>query len=94
MTEAQHEQGRGRALAVLLMGACVIGLAPILVRLSDAGPSATAFWRLTFSLPLLALLSLRSGGVGAPSKFTVLAGVAFALDLGFCLGYRLGNLFQ
>lgn len=83
MTEAQHEQGRGRALAVLLMGACVIGLAPILVRLSDAGPSATAFWRLTFSLPLLALLSLRSGGVGAPSKFTVLAGVAFALDLGF-----------
>lgn len=83
MTETQHEPGRAKALAVLLMGACIIGLAPILVRLSDAGPSATAFWRLTFSLPLLAVLASRNGGVQGPSRATVLAGVAFALDLGF-----------
>jgi drug/metabolite transporter (DMT)-like permease len=68
----------------LLSGACVIGLAPILVRLADAGPAAAGFWRLTFSLPLLAALAWRSaGGIGAPFRLALLAGVAFALDLGF-----------
>ena len=40
---------------MLVVGACVIGLAPILVRLSAAGPAATGFWRLLFALPLLAI---------------------------------------
>ena len=51
---------RGRALAVLLFGACVIGLSPILVRLSDTGPAAAGFWRLAFALPLLAILTRRA----------------------------------
>ena len=68
---------------VLLAGACVIGLAPILVRLAGAGPSAVGFWRLTFSLPLLVLLARRNGGVGAPTPLMMLAGLAFALDLAF-----------
>jgi drug/metabolite transporter (DMT)-like permease len=69
---------------VLLGGACVIGLAPILVRLTQAGPAATGFWRLLFSLPLLATLASRSsGGVGRPFRLGLLAGLAFALDLGF-----------
>lgn len=75
---------RWQALAVLLLGACIIGLSPILVRLAEAGPAAAGFWRLTFALPLLALLGRRSpGGVGRPSKMALLAGVFFALDLGF-----------
>jgi drug/metabolite transporter (DMT)-like permease len=75
---------RGKALLALLGGACVIGLAPILVRLSQAGPAATGFWRLVLSLPLLATLASRSsGGVGRPFPLAVLAGAAFALDLGF-----------
>ena len=45
-----------RALAVLLFGACAIGFAPILVRLSDTGPAAAAFWRFVFAAPLLLLL--------------------------------------
>jgi drug/metabolite transporter (DMT)-like permease len=36
-----------------LGGATGIGFAPILVRLSEVGPSATAFYRLFFALPLL-----------------------------------------
>lgn len=78
------EAERGKALLMLVAGACVIGLAPILVRLADSGPAATGFWRLAFSLPLLATLARRTaGGVGRPFRLALLAGVAFALDLGF-----------
>lgn len=73
-----------RALAVLLVGACIIGLSPILVRLTEAGSAAAGFWRLTFALPLLAILTFRNAGsLGRPSKMALWAGVFFALDLGF-----------
>lgn len=79
-----HTGPRWQALAVLLLGACIIGLAAILVRLSDAGPTATGLWRLIFATPLLALMAGRTGGFGgAPSKWALLAGLFFALDLGF-----------
>jgi drug/metabolite transporter (DMT)-like permease len=75
---------RTTAIVVLFAGACVIGLAPILVRLSDAGPAATGFWRMLTALPLISALAWRSpGAFGRPSRPAVLAGVAFALDLGF-----------
>lgn len=75
----------GRALAVLVFGAAVIGLVPILVRLSDTGSAAAGFWRLTFALPLLALMTQRSGAKlsPGPSRLAMVAGVMFALDLGF-----------
>jgi drug/metabolite transporter (DMT)-like permease len=77
-------EGRGRALAVLVTGACVIGLAPIFVRLSGVGPAATGFWRLLFSLPVLALLSRQAGsGLATPSRVAIVAGAAFAFDLAF-----------
>ena len=41
------------AVAAILAGAIGIGFAPVLVRLSEVGPSATAFFRLLFALPLL-----------------------------------------
>ena len=37
----------------MLAGAAGIGFAPILVRMSEVGPSATAFFRLVFALPFL-----------------------------------------
>ncbi|WP_029006829.1 DMT family transporter [Azospirillum halopraeferens] len=43
------------AIAALLIGALGIAFAPIFVRLSEVGPSATAFWRLAFALPALYL---------------------------------------
>jgi drug/metabolite transporter (DMT)-like permease len=88
LAEAVVEPGAGaprwQAVSVLLFGACVIGLSPILVRLTETGPAAAGFWRLMFGLPWLALMTLRTGGgLGQPSRFAWLAGVFFAFDLGF-----------
>jgi len=71
-----------RAVAVLLAGACIIGVGPILVRLSQAGPASAAFWRMAFALPLLAVLVARSPspGRGAPPA-ALIAGALFAADL-------------
>ena len=75
---------RWQAVAVLVFGACVIGLSPILVRLTETGPAAAGFWRLLFALPLLAVMTVRtSGPIGRPSGIAAMAGVMFALDLGF-----------
>lgn len=75
---------RWRAVAVLVFGACVIGFSPILVRLTQTGPAAAGFWRLAFALPLLAIMTRRTGGrIGPPSPLALAAGAAFALDLGF-----------
>jgi drug/metabolite transporter (DMT)-like permease len=69
---------------VLLFGACVIGLSPILVRLTTTGPAAAGLWRLGVALPLLALMTRRANGpLQAPSRIALVAGVMFALDLGF-----------
>ena len=87
MSDAPTASG-GRALAVLIFGAVVIGFVPILVRLSDTGSAAAGFWRLAFALPLLALLA-QGGGTGQgglgrlPSRLAMIAGLMFALDLGF-----------
>lgn len=81
-----------RAIAVLVGGACIIGVAPILVRWAGAGPAATGFWRLTFALPLMAILALRPGAGGEkarrPSRAMLLAGAFFAADIA-CWHYGL-----
>lgn len=83
MTEAPRRPDL-KALGVLVFGAVVIGLAPILVRLTETGPAAAGFWRLLIALPLLAVITRRaSGSVGTPSRLALLAGLLFALDLGF-----------
>ena len=84
MTETTLQEGRGRAIWVLLAGACVIGVGPALVRLSEVGPAAAAFWRLSFAWPILWVLARRTeSGVGGATRIAILAGIAFALDLGF-----------
>lgn len=76
---------RAAALIVLVAAACVLGLAPILVRLAETGPAAAGFWRSLFAMPLLLLLTARPGGegVGRPSKWMALAGLFLVLDLAF-----------
>ena len=81
---------RAAALAVLVVSAAVLGLAPILVRLADAGPAAAAFWRLAFAVPLLLVLTARprslggdGEGSGRPTKWMALAALFFVLDLSF-----------
>jgi hypothetical protein len=46
-------RGSGLALAALIAGAVGIACAPIFVRLSELGPTATAFWRLALALPVV-----------------------------------------
>ncbi len=45
--------GSRLALAALISGAVGIACTPIFVRLSELGPTATAFWRLALALPVL-----------------------------------------
>ena len=80
-----NSPSRAVPLLILLAAACVLGLAPILVRLTETGPAAAGFWRFLFAMPLLLLLIGRPGGegIGRPSKWMMLAGLFFALDLSF-----------
>lgn len=75
-----------RALAALITGAVLIGLAPIFVRLTDVGLTACGFWRMALALPLLALMMWReTGGIKIKPGlgWLLLAGVFFAGDLAF-----------
>jgi drug/metabolite transporter (DMT)-like permease len=54
------------AFLVLMLGATAIAFAPIFVRLSEAGPTATAFWRVCLAAPVLwAVLAARRPQRGA-----------------------------
>jgi drug/metabolite transporter (DMT)-like permease len=53
------------ALAALLLGAVGIAFSPIFVRISEIGPTATAFWRVALALPVLALWMRASEGGSA-----------------------------
>lgn len=80
------------ALAALVLGAVGIAFAPIFVRLSEIGPTATAFYRFALALPFL--WAFRAGelsrGVrpaatrGGRSElgWFALAGLFFAADMG------------
>jgi drug/metabolite transporter (DMT)-like permease len=48
--------GFGAAFAALLIGAVCIAMSPIFVRVSETGPTATAFWRVALAVPVLWLL--------------------------------------
>ncbi len=79
------------ALAALLAGAVAIAFAPIFVRLSELGPTATAFWRVAFAAPALMLwLILEQRRLGSAARRPAgrrdwwllgLAGFFFAGDL-------------
>ena len=80
------------ALAILLLGALGIAFAPIFVRLSELGPTATAFHRILLALPALWLWqNMESRGARRPRRPTgwpdylglIAAGLLFAGDLAF-----------
>lgn len=79
------------ALVALVVGAVAIGASPIFVRLSELGPSATAFWRVALALPVRFLWTevttdRREWTARRPSAYgdllaLVLAGLFFAGDI-------------
>ena len=74
------------ALGALFLGATCIALSPIFVRLSEAGPTATAFWRVALAVPplwLLLLLREKTPKSTALWPLYLAAGLAFAGDLVF-----------
>lgn len=78
------------AMVALIAGATAIAFSPIFVRLSQAGPTATAFWRLTLALPALWLWTrfdrsekelAHTNRTRADYWWLVAAGFCFAGDL-------------
>jgi drug/metabolite transporter (DMT)-like permease len=87
-TASAPATSRAFALIVLMLAAAVLGLAPVLVRVTETGPAAAGFWRLLFALPLLLAFvgrppSLGGDGLGRPGRWMALAGLFFALDMSF-----------
>jgi drug/metabolite transporter (DMT)-like permease len=80
------------ALPGLILGAVLIGLAAICVRLADVGPTAVGFWRVALALPVLGLFRVIAAQreraswemIDPPPRriaWLWLAGLAFAIDL-------------
>jgi drug/metabolite transporter (DMT)-like permease len=75
------------ALIALLVGGAAIGGSPIFVRLSEVGPMATAFWRVSLALlPFFLMSRLAKQGDETPRGlrdhlFLLLPGVFLAIDL-------------
>lgn len=79
---------RGLSLIALFAGALCIALSPIWVRVSEVGPTASAFWRVALAVPLLWILffSLKTNEIKFPrARWPLLlaTGIAFAGDLAF-----------
>src|SRR5215218_10893522 len=78
------------AFVALLAGAIGIAFAPIFVRLSELGPTATAFYRLALALPILWVwmeIGDRRAATKRPTGYRDFVGLAvsglfFAADLG------------
>ncbi|MBI3068008.1 MAG: EamA family transporter, partial [Betaproteobacteria bacterium] len=76
------------ALAALFAGATCIGTSALFVKVSEAGPIATAFWRIFLALPFLWVWALAAARRTEPAAtadnghaMMALAGVLFAGDL-------------
>lgn len=75
------------AVAALVLGGIAIGGSPIFVRLSEVGPLATAFWRVSLALlPFFLMSRVARQGDETPSGlrdylFLALPGVFLAIDL-------------
>jgi drug/metabolite transporter (DMT)-like permease len=81
-----------RDFILLVIGATAIGNSSVLVRLAEADPAATAFWRMVTALPVLMLWAAlerpQHGPAGSGFRLpwnlvwpSVVAGLSFAIDM-------------
>ena len=75
------------AIPALIAANALLAFGPVLVRLSDVGPIASAFWRMAIALPVLGAAAVWTGR-GRPTGMTpmliviiVASGILFAADL-------------
>ena len=82
MASPLDQKQAGPAALAALAGAALIGLAPILVRVSELGPAATNLWRFLFALPILAVWAAQAP-LPKPRDLGWLlgAGVLFGIEL-------------
>ncbi len=86
-----HGRQQSWALAALILGALAIAFSPIFVRLSEAGPTATGFYRTFLALPPLWLFwrfsaprpAAAASSAGLPLALILVPGLLFAGDLFF-----------
>lgn len=57
-----RESGSAVAFAALLAGNMALAFGPWFVRLTDVGPVAAAFWRISLATPVLLALAMMTGG--------------------------------
>ncbi|MFN7175961.1 MAG: DMT family transporter [Thermaurantiacus sp.] len=80
-------------LVALLAGSVLLAFGPLLVRLADVAPAASAFWRMALAAPLVVAFALWRQPAGMlpvralPWGLGLLGGLFFALDL---LAWHLG----
>lgn len=76
---------RARDLAALLGANAALAIGPWFVRMTEVGPVASAFWRMSLAVPVLFLLAWRFGGVVRIDRkhfgWLIFAGLFFAADL-------------
>ena len=89
---SKSARGKPLALAALLAGAAAIGTSALFVKVSEAGPVSTAFWRVFLALPVFWIwvwvTTLDRRGPRAPMtrtelRWIIAAGFFFAGDLAF-----------
>jgi drug/metabolite transporter (DMT)-like permease len=76
------------AFVALLGGAMAMGVSPVMVRLADVGPYASAFWRVALAIPILLIWALSEGGTSVivralRTPAVWVAGLLFSADLFF-----------
>lgn len=83
----RERRGAAFAVAALLTGAACIGTSALWVKVSEAGPVSTAFWRVFLALPLLWVWALAERDrppravLAADRRLMIWAGLFFAGDL-------------
>ena len=87
MPAATPQRDRVIATLALLAGALAIAVSPLFVKVSEAGPVATAFWRIALALPFLWAWSMigekerHAASFAADRRLMIGAGLLFAGDL-------------
>ncbi len=78
-----EEKGGSGAVLAVVVGATLLGLTPIGVRLSELGPQATNLWRFVFALPILAAMAAAGRPNPSPSQvgWLLFGGLLFGAEI-------------